>query len=200
MTNMMRSAVAALLTLCLSGCYTQWRYDLGDHLTHRNLDELESGMPLQDVLAVFGPPQRMSASVSGYILAWEHWQVDEDSLGFRLGPLGAELLALDWGKSRIRGEFLLVTFDHDHLVSGSTVSEWDSSAGGGQGIQPLASFLSTVDVGDLIKPLPQHDWGASSLRQLPEALNTPSSPISGQAGMEQRGTPPGVGQRSLELD
>ena len=90
MTKFARPALAAIAFLLLSGCYTQWRYDLGDHLTRRNLDQLENGMPMKDVLAVFGPPQRMSASVSGYIMAWEHWQVDEDTLGFRLGPLGAE--------------------------------------------------------------------------------------------------------------
>ena len=200
MSSICRGALAVLLVLLLPGCYTQWRYDLGDHLARANLDRLENGMPMADVLAVFGPPQRLSASVSGYIMAWEHWQVDEDSLGFRLGPLGAELLALDWGNSRIRGEFLLVTFDRDYLVSGSTVSEWDSNAGGGQGIQPIASFLSTVDVGDLVTRLPQHTWGANYLRELPEALNAPSSPISGQAGMEQRGTPTGAGQKSLEYD
>lgn len=200
MTNMRRVALALLLAVLLPGCYTQWRYDMGDHLARSNLDKLETGMPLAEVLAVFGPPQRMSASVSGYILAWEHWQVDEDSLGFRLGPLGAEILSLDWGNSRIRGEFLLVTFDRDYRLSGSTVSEWDTDAGGGQGIQPIASFLSTVDVGDLVTRLPQHTWGANYLRELPEALNTPSSPISGQAGMEQRGTPTGAGQKTLEYD
>ena len=200
MAGAIRITSLMLALLLLSGCYTQWRYDLGDHLTRGNLDQLETGMPMADVLAVFGPPQRMSASVSGYILAWEHWQVDEDSLGFRLGPLGAELLSLDWGNSRIRGEFLLATFDRDYRLSGTTVSEWDSNAGGGQGIQPIASFLSTVDVGDLVRRLPQHNWGANYLRPLPEALNTPSSPISGQAGMEQRGTPTGIGQRSLEYD
>ena len=200
MIDMMRGVLTVLAALLLSGCYTQWRYDLGDHLTRRNLDQLETGMPMADVLEVFGPPQRMSASVSGYIMAWEHWQVDEDSLGFRLGALGADLLSLDWGNSRIRGEFLLVTFDRDYRLSGSTVSEWDSNAGGGQGIQPIASFLSTVDVDDLVRRLPQHDWGANYLRELPQALNTPSSPISGKAGMEQRGTPTGIGQRSLEYD
>jgi hypothetical protein len=199
MSKFTRWALVGLIALSTSGCYTQWRYDLGDHLTRPDLDQLKTGMPMAEVLAVFGPPQRLSSSVSGYILAWEHWQVDEDSLGFRLGAVGADLLSLDWGNSRIRGEFLLVTFDRDYRLSGSTVSEWDSSAGGGQGIQPIASFLSTVDVGDLVRRLPQHDWGANYLRELPQALNTPSSPTSGEAGMQQRGTPPNVGQRSLEL-
>ena len=193
-----KTAAVLLAALLLSGCYTQWRYDLGDHLTRPNIDQLEKGMPLSEVMDIFGPPQRMSASVSGYIMAWEHWQVDEDSLGFRLGALGADLLSLDWGKSRIRGEFLLVTFDRDHRLSGTTVSEWDSDAGGGQGIQPIDSVLSTVDVDDLVARLPQHDWGATYLMELPQALNTPSSPTSGQAGVEQRGTPPTIGQKSLE--
>lgn len=192
-----RVLAPALLALSLAGC-TQWRYDLGDHLTHANLDKLQQGMPLSAVLEIFGPPQRISASPSGYLLAWEHWQVDEDSLGIRLGALGADILSLDWGKARIRGEFLLVTFDREHHLSGSTVSEWDNLAGGGQGIQPFIGVVSMVDVDDLVASLPQHSWGATSLQELPRALNTQSSPQSGQAGMEQRGTPPHIGQKSLE--
>ena len=199
MADMSRAVLVLLVSLSLAGCYTQWRYDLGDHLPRPTIDQLEEGMPLSEVLDIFGPPQRMSAGVSGYIMAWEHWQVDEDSLGLRLGALGADLLSLDWGKSRIRGEFLLVTFDREHRLSGTTVSEWDSDAGGGQGIQPIASVLSTVEVDDLVADLPQHTWGATYLQELPRALNTPSSPTSGQAGMEQRGTPPTIGQKSLEL-
>lgn len=198
MVNIARLAAVLITSVLLTGCYTQWRYDLGDHLTRPNMDQLEDGMPMSEVMDIFGPPQRMSAGASGYIMAWEHWQVDEDSLGFRLGALGADLLSLDWGKSRIRGEFLLVTFDREHRLSGTTVSEWDSDAGGGQGIQPLASVLSTVDVDDLVDTMPQHGWGATYLQELPRALNTPSSPNSGQAGMEQRGTPPTIGQKSLE--
>jgi hypothetical protein len=56
-----------------------------------------------------------------------------------------------------------------------------------------------VDIDDLVRSLPQHTWGATSLQELPRALNTQSSPLSGQSGMEQRGTPPSIGQKSLEL-
>jgi hypothetical protein len=197
-SKLSQALVTALLVLALAGC-TQWRYDLGDHLTHANLDKLQQGMPLSEVLDIFGPPQRISASPSGYLLAWEHWQVDEDSLGIRLGAMGADILSLDWGKARIRGEFLLVTFDREHHLSGSTVSEWDNLAGGGQGIQPFIGVVSMVDIDDLVRSMPQNSWGATSLQELPRALNTQSSPLSGQSGMEQRGTPPSIGQKSLEL-
>ena len=196
--NPLRTACIAVVALFLAGC-TQWRYDMGDHISHANLDKLQQGMPLTQVLAIFGPPQRISSNVSGYVMAWEHWQVDEDSLGIRLGAMGADILSLDWGKARIRGEFLLATFDREHRLSGSTVSQWDNDAGGGRGIQPFIGVVSMVDVDDLVSQMPQHRWGANSLRELPRALNSQSSPSSGEAGLEQRGTPPSIGQKSLEL-
>jgi hypothetical protein len=60
-------------------------------------------------------------------------------------------------------------------------------------------MMSMADVDDLVAQMPQHRWGANSLRELPRALNSQSSPIGGQAGLEQRGTPPSIGQKSLEL-
>jgi len=188
-----------LLTCLLPGC-TQWRYDLGTHLTAAELPDAGSNTHLSQVLEQLGPPQRLSALGNGYVLAWEHWQVDENTLGLSLGALGVDLLSLDLGKAQIRGEFLLLTFNQQHLLTSSTFSNWDGKAGGGQAVQPLLSLFPTVDVEDLVERLPHHRWGAALLKPIPEMLNTGSTPDTGQTGIQQRGTPVGAGQQSLETN
>lgn len=153
---------------------------------------------LAEVLQEFGPPHRVSALEGGYVLAWEHWRITERELGVSLRAFGLDFLSADWGAARVRGDFLLVFLDDAHRVRGIGLDRWDSHAGGGQGIQPIASFVPLVDVDDLTDPMPQHLWGAFMLRRLPAGLNAASDPTSGAAGLEQRGTPRGAGQRSLE--
>lgn len=191
----------AVLPVCLllAGCVTQWHYDLGEHV-----DEIESPLPpegtsLGEVLVMLGPPHRMSASDTGYLLAWEHWDVRETSVGFSLGAAGADFLSADWGRMRAKGEYILITFNRDNLLTAATRSDWDSNRGGGQAVQPFFSFVSVVDADDLVRRMHQHRWGLGMLQPPMEALNRNSSPYTGQAGIEQRGTPSGAGQQSLEL-
>ena len=184
--------------IVLAGC-TQWRYELGTPLNDLDTPALEEAATLANVLAALGPPQRISASDTGYLLAWEHWRVGESSLGVSLGVLGADFLNFDWGATRAGGDFLLVTFDRQHRLSSATKATWDNKAGGGQALQPLISFIDVAEIEDLVQPMPQHTWGASLLRALPQTLNARSSPDTGVSGIEQRGTPQTIGQRSLEL-
>jgi len=189
---------AALLICALSTACSQWRYDLGTPLTASDLPQ--PNMPLAQALDLLGPPQRMSATDSGFVLAWEHWHIREDAIGLSLGALGADFLSADWGEMRVKGEFLLLTFNRQHLVTSAARSHWDNYGGGGKAIQPFLGFVSVVDAGDLIGPLPQHKWGSSLLQQLPDTLNMVSNPGSGQSGLQQRGTPTAIGQQSLEME
>jgi hypothetical protein len=189
-----------LAVLVLLGGCTQWRYDIGSALVEEATPQPESGLSLPDVLVRLGPPHRLSRTADGYVMAWEHWLVREDSLGFSLGFLGADFLSIDWGESRVSGEFLLLGFDREHRLTSSRFSSWDSDAGSGSAIQPLVSAVSVVDTDDLTGRMPQHRWGAASLLRLPEALNLQSRPDMGTTGVQQRGTPSGIGQQSLELD
>ncbi|MEZ5502262.1 MAG: hypothetical protein R3E50_06245 [Halioglobus sp.] len=181
----------------LTGC-SQWRYTLGAALPTMELPRQK--MPLDQALALLGPPQRMSATDAGFILAWEHWHISENSVGVSLGALGADFMSADWGEMRARGEFLLLTFDKQHRLTSATRSQWDNYGGGGKSIQPLASFVSVVDSGDLIGYLPQHRWGSALLQSLPGTLNSKSNLDTGQNGLQQRGTPTAIGQQSLGMD
>lgn len=193
------AAIACTTLLCwvLSAC-SQWRYDLGAPLDTAALPAENTS--LADVLQVLGPPLRISASDDGFVLAWEHWRIHEDSVGFRLGALGADFMSADWGEMRIKGKFLLLTFNGKHRMTSATLSQWDNQGGSGKAIQPFFGFISVVDVDDLTHAMPQHRWGSSLLQRLPGTLNTGSSLDTGQSGLQQRGTPTAAGQQSLGMD
>jgi hypothetical protein len=184
--------------ILVSGC-SRWTYEIGTTLSAENVPAVADGLHVGDVLSRLGPPQRMSATPGGYVLAYEHWQIVENSIGLSLSAAGADFMSLDWGAARTSGEFLLLGFDREHRLLDSTYEVWDRDAGGGQGIQPLLSVVDVVDVDDLTNPMPQHRWGGFSLEELPVTLNADNHPDSGQAGLEQRGTPVNIGQRSLEM-
>ena len=193
------SSLTTVLTLALllSAC-TQWRYELGTRVSPDLLPEDDPDITLTQVLAKLGPPLRMSAAGEGYVLAWEFWKIREDTFGLSLGAMGADLLSVDWGNAHMHGEFLLVTFNRQHQMTGRAFSRWSNNAGGGQAVQPLVGLVSLVDVEDMVDNLPQHKWGSGLLRPLPQAINAQSRPDMGQSGVERRGTPNGAGQRSLE--
>lgn len=188
-----------LLCMQLTAC-TQWRWDLGEALYSIELPQPEQNVTLTQAMAIYGPPQRISASDSGYILAWEHWHIREDSFGISLGAMGAEFMSADWGEMGVKGEFVLLTFDRNLMLSGATRSKWDNHGGGGKAIQPFFGFVSVVDAGDLSDRMPQHRWGGTLMQRLPTALNSNASPNTGQNALEQRGTPPTMGQRTLEMN
>ncbi|WP_439107157.1 hypothetical protein [Congregibacter sp.] len=192
------SVCVALLSvsLLLSGC-SQWYYQLGETLPEGIEDDAQ-GQSLATMLARLGPPLRFAANEGQLVMAWEAWQVRESALGVSLGWAGADFLNVDWGSAHIEGEFLIMTFDADRRVTAAERVYRDDSLGSGAALQPFYSFVSVVDVQDLLSPLPQHGWGAMQLLPLPELLNNPQSPGMGDTGIEQRGTPTGAGARTLE--
>jgi hypothetical protein len=194
-----RLLTVVLLSGLLSGC-SRWSFDMGERLDQDLVPQRGNGVTLADVLREFGPPLRISATPSGYVLAWEYWHVEEESLGFSLGFAGADLFSFDYGNATTRGDFMVLGFDHQHRLIDSAFKSWESDAGGGQGIQPLFGVVPVVDVDDLTRRLPTHRWGAGSLEDLPVTLNHQNRLDQGQSGIQQRGTSTGVGQRSLEMD
>ncbi|GAB3279811.1 hypothetical protein [Parahaliea aestuarii] len=188
--------VLLLWLLTAAGC-SQWHYQMGEPLDETAAPR--QGHTMSQVLAALGPPLRLSATPSGYVMGWEYWRIRENSLGFSLGALGADFLSVDWGDARIAGQFMLVSFNREHRVSGAAYMTWDGDGSSGSAIQPLFGFAEVVEVGDLLTPLPQHDWGANLLDRLPAVLNSESRPDMGNSGIQQRGTPAGIGQQSLEL-
>lgn len=188
-----------MLTLCLlgTGC-SQWHYEMGAPLNAQAVPQPDGNFGITQALELLGPPHRLSATASGYVMAWEYWRVRENSFGFNLGPLGIEFMSADWANVATVGEFLLLSFDHNDRLSAVSHDSWDHKVADGVSFQPFGA-IDLVATSDLIKGFEQHRFGAGLLKRLPEALNAGSDLDSGQHGLEQRGTPHTLGQRSLEL-
>ncbi|MFV0476653.1 MAG: hypothetical protein ACK5ME_02320 [Parahaliea sp.] len=197
MNTVSTKVLLLLIFSSLTAC-TQWQHELGLAIDAQTPSHLQTSMSMAEVLAELGPPLRISASESGYIMAWEYWQIHEQSVGISLGTVGADLLSIDWGDASVSGQFLLVSFDHNHHLSNLSYSTWNKDIGGGQAIQPMVG-ADLIDIDDLTIPLSQHNWGQDLMESLPKVLNLHNSPGQGTAGIEQRGTPTGTGQRSLEM-
>lgn len=193
----MRALLAMTLAFCLGGC-TQWRFELGASIGAFETDTAAQAMPLAEVLDRLGPPLQISATGSGFVMAWEYWVIEEDSVGFSLGLLGADFLNLDWGEMTTSGEYLLLGFDREHRVTSAELSRWDGAAGSGMAVQPFASLLPVVDSDDLRDPLPEHRWGSSLLQRPPRGLNRQSNLEESDSGIQRRGTTGSLGQHALD--
>lgn len=194
-----RCVTAGLLaaSVLLVGC-THWRFELGEPLAQLDTGSRATPMRLAEVLDRLGPPQYLTATESGWVMAWEHLLITEDSVGLSLGLLGADFLNADWGSMNTSGEYLLLGFDRDYQVVSAERSAWGALSGSGMAVQPLASVLSVVESDDLRDPLPQHRWGASLLQQFSAGLNRDSNLDEGRSGLQRRGTSGVVGQHSLD--
>lgn len=191
--------VMLVTVVALSGC-VQWRtYELGRPIIVEDMPRPEDGWTVSEVLGKFGPPLRMSREPGGYVMAWEYWEINEYKVGVSSGVSGMDFINIDWGRANAEGDFMLLTFSHDHRLLTAAFEEWDRNAGGGQGVQALFSAVEMVDVDDLLTPPSQHFWGGQSLRHTPVTLNQQNRLDSGRAGLQQRGTTRAVGQHSLEL-
>ncbi len=190
-------AASVILLMLLGGC-TQRFYALGMPLPPEDSEPV-AGASLQTVLAQLGPPQRLTRTAAGWTMGWEHWRVSESAVGASLGVLGVDALTFDWGDARVRGDFLMISFDADREARSVSRVVWDNDIGGGTAVQPFLGVAPILDVADLLVPLPQHGWGAGALMPLPTALNSDNRPGMGSNGLEQRGTPTGIGQRALEM-
>ena len=192
-----RGAGLLALLLLLGGC-TQWYHRLGAALPE-DYEKRAEGESLARVLAALGPPLRLAATDRGLVMAWESWRIRQDALGVGLGWVwaGADFLTLNWGGARIRGDYLVLSFDGEGRVDGAARVRRDDSIGSGTAVQPFG-LVPMVNVSDILRPLPQHAWGGSQLLPLPVVLNNAQRPGMANTGVEQRGTPRGVGASAQE--
>lgn len=191
------AGLLALLLMGLAGC-TQWYHRLGAALPE-DYEKRAEGESLAKVLAALGPPMRLAATDRGLVMAWEAWRIRQDALGVGLGWIwaGADFLTLNWGGARIRGDYLVLSFDGEGRVDGAARVRRNDSIGSGTAVQPFG-LVPMVNVSDILRPLPQHAWGGSQLLPLPVVLNNAQRPGMADTGIEQRGTPRGVGASAQE--
>lgn len=151
-----------------------------------------------DVLRMLGPPSRMSPVPGGVAMLYEYIDATERQFGINL-----EFIGLDWFKAAIgRGtaeqQALLLVFDEGGVLRARDYQAWTEKVGSGFGFQLFFVAMPTVDMKHLWEAPEQFAWGRGALEPLAVTLNAEQSVTSGTHGIEMRGTPSSVGQRTLE--
>jgi len=196
-----RSAATGLLlaAVACAGCTTIGRR-VGEPIP-ADLPELRDGATTtSEVIRLLGPPTRMSPVPGGVVMLYEYIDAVEKQFGINL-----EFVGLDWFKASIgRGtaeqQALLLVFDDAGVLRSRDYQAWSENVGRGFGFQLFFVAMPTVDTKHLWEAPEQFSWGRRSLDPLASTLNVHQSVNSATHGIEMRGTPDSVGQRTLEME
>jgi len=134
----------------------------------------------------------------GLAMLYEHIDATEKQIGINL-----EFIGLDWFKAAIgRGtaeqQALLLVFDDQGVLRARDYQAWTEKVGSGFGFQLFFVAMPTVDMKHLWEVPEQFTWGRGALEPLAVTLNAGQSVTRGTQGIEMRGTPSSVGQRTME--
>jgi len=137
---------------------------------------------------------------------YEHLVIREGQIGISYDGehLGVNMRFLEWikfafGKAWADRQTLLLTFDREGTLTTERFLAWHQDLGAGFSIQFVVQAGSVVDTSAARAKSDANEWGQFMLQRLPQALNVGQSMDDGRFGLEQKGTPSSVGQRSLEL-
>jgi hypothetical protein len=196
----------ALLALVLGGC-TILRDELGSRVPWEASLFREGTTHYRDVLKELGCPLKVARNGDGVAFLYEYVYLKEGQIGLsydgeRWGtPVidFAEWVQLTFGKASADREALVMVFDRDGILRTERFTAWDQKLGTGFSAQLIVDVGSVVDTTAVRSGIDPNDWGAMMLRPLPQTLNASQSIDDGRYGLEQRGTPEKVGQRTLEM-
>lgn len=194
----------ALLSLLLpflviaSGC-SVIRKEIGEPLPVGS-EALSRTRDYHEVLDVLGPPHSLNQSEHGMTFLYEQVDLTEKQVGISLGVGDVSLFKLVVAREIADRQVLVITFDADGLTRSVGYREWSEVAATGAALQLIVVVAGVAGAGELTEPPPAHQWGFGLLEaDLPRLLNRGNSPETGNAGVEQKGTPTNAGQRTLEL-
>lgn len=162
--------------------------------------ELQEGITtVSQIVALLGPPTHISALPDGMVMVYEYVQANEQQLGINLDFIGLNWFKFSFGHAKAKHQDLLLIFDNDGLLRARDFQDWTEKLGNGVGFQLFFVAVPTVDTRHLNAKPAQLSWGRSALEPLPVTLNAGQNLSSGNHGIEMRGTPDSVGQRTLEM-
>jgi hypothetical protein len=195
-----------LLALVLCGC-TILRDELGTHIPWEASLFQEGATHYRDVMSELGCPLKVARYGDGVAFLYEYIYIKEGQLGISYDgeqwgtPVidFAEWIKFTFGRASANREALVMTFDRDGILQTERFTAWDQKLGTGFSAQFIVDVGSVVDTSNVRSAVDPNDWGAMMLRPLPQTLNTEQSIDDGRFGLEQRGTPRKVGQRTLEM-
>jgi len=197
----LRSSVVALLALVSltgSGCTIIGnRYGEPIDVAHAGLEE--GVTDVGRIVERLGPPTHLSALPGGMVMVYEYVDVTERQLGINLNIIGLDWFKVAFGRGLAMREALVLVVDDAGSLRTKEFRSWTEDIGKGFGFQLFFAALPTVDKRHLSGPPEQFGWGRAALDPLPVTLNAGQSIDSGSHGIEMRGTPSSLGQRTLEM-
>ena len=185
-----RLAVCAGLPVLLAACSIS-RADVGRTMTAEAVMFDPGQSTYGDVLDSLGPPGAISTLPTGFAFLYQAVQTRERGTGIHVSRFRAAAVR---GEGRFQAA--VYVFDHDGALEATVVDDRDQRLGWGFSIG--LTKARAANVAALSSFSSAHRWGAGLARALPRTLNAHSDPDAGDRGLEQRGTPVKVGQRSLE--
>jgi hypothetical protein len=191
-------APLVLVLLAGSGC-TIIGNRYGEPIDVANAGLQEGVTDVGRILEALGPPTHLSALPGGMVMVYEYVDVTERQLGINLNVIGLDWFKLAFGRGLAVREALVLVFDDAGSLRTKEFRSWTEDIGNGFGFQLFFAALPTVDKRHLTGPPEQFGWGRAALGPLPVTLNVDQSVDSGSHGVEMRGTPGSLGQRTLEM-
>jgi hypothetical protein len=191
-------ATLILISLAGAGCTTIGK-QIGEPILIGQVQLQEGVTNVFQVIDVLGPPHHMSALPGGSVMVYEYINAVERQFGVNMDFLGLEWFKTSFGRAKAKRQVLLLLFDDDGFLRAQDYRDWTEDLGNGFGFQLFFVAVPTVDTRHLNAKPEQLSWGRAALEPLPVTLNTGQSLMSGSHGIEMRGTPDSVGQRSLEM-
>jgi hypothetical protein len=191
-------ALLVFLSLTSSGCtIIGSRYGEPIDVAHSRLEE--GVTDVGQIVEWFGPPTHLSALPGGLVMVYEYLDITERQLGINLNVIGLDWFKVAFGRGSAMREGLVLVFDDAGSLRAKEFRRWTEDIGKGFGFQLFFAALPTVDKRHLTGPPEQFGWGRATLGTLPVTLNAGQSVDSGSHGIEMRGTPVSLGQRTLEM-
>jgi hypothetical protein len=176
-----------VILLCISSC-TRTHISNDKEIDIAKTQAIQHNTPYADVLAALGPPTKLTALPAGFAFLYESAQALLRSLSLSVYFIKVSVTKGD----RVLDAYVVLFDERGLLVGHEQITK----------SVPLSlTFSMSIPTAGPPKALsilaPQHRWGMSLLQPLPKTLNAASDVDAGLYGLEQRGTPVAVGQRTL---
>ena len=192
-------ACCLLLVLFACGC-TLGRKKVGQGMAFP-AEPYKVGVTHRDeVLDELGPPLKMTVLPEGYAFMYESLDTQELQLGFSLPVPVISWFKLVIAQADYEHQVMVYQFDRRHRLIASAGDDTHFDLGNTMAVQPIFTVQMLFDTSEVENEVVDFvEWPAFCLLPLPQTLNRNSSLNGGVAGIEQRGTAPAVGQRTLEM-
>ena len=199
LTNRRRALAAASFCAVTACACTTLEARYGEPLPTTQATLQEDMVDVGAVIAVLGPPARISALPDGMVMLYEYVAIQERQLGINLEFLELDILKMSMGRAQAQREALALIFDSSGTLRARQFRAWEEDVGRGGSIQLFFVALPTVDSRHLRQLPEQLTWGRAGLEPLPVTLNSANSVTTGAHGVEMNGTPSWAGQHTLEM-